>query len=323
MPIALDIAGTDGTTQHVSGMATDGLNKVCKALKKQASRDQSDWGKLIIPDSSGHPLRAISPNNGITLGFAAFSNYFDGYVQEVWSKYASNPLEIDTQASWGVVTGTVDSGYLTFPGGITFKKPTTADIFSCSSGPFATGADPEMNAIIPRLAAGFNRSTILASGDQPGTSSASSYYQTDPTNHYSRICHAHNLDNLGYGFPYDDVAPSNSIGVSGAVASSILKLLTVTVGGNDAYSSPTTAKRRVRRDLGSSMPTRIQASQGYVMESMSDEKAALRSSETMDIERGEKFSGSWEEKGPSALRKAMPPILNRVYDRMAPVRSKP
>jgi Beta-1,3-glucanase len=56
-------------------------------------------------------------------------------------------------------------------------------------------------------------------------------------NHYSRICHSINLSGKGYGFPYDDVSPSNSsTDQSGSISDPNPELLTVAVGGADAPS---------------------------------------------------------------------------------------
>jgi hypothetical protein len=60
-----------------------------------------------------------------------------------------------------------------FGNGSTFPKPTAADIFSSNSGPFATGSNAETNTIIPRLAAAFNRSTLLLSNETPNGTNAS------------------------------------------------------------------------------------------------------------------------------------------------------
>lgn len=96
-----------------------------------------------------------------------FQNYWTNYVNQVYGKYTNQTLTIDTQAGWGNVQGRADGRGINFGSGGIFAKPKARDIFSCSSGPFATGANAETNAIIPRLAAAFNRSTLLLSDDQP------------------------------------------------------------------------------------------------------------------------------------------------------------
>lgn len=143
---------------------------------------------------------------------------------------------------------------LTYANGtITFQKPTARDIFGCSTGPFQTGGNQQTNAIIPRLAAAFNRSTLLLASEHPNKVGPAQYYQNAVTNvsltrvssrdyklttiyqHYSRLVHAANIDGKGYAFPYDDVTPDGGVGQEGAMSSPNPALLTVTVGGLNAY----------------------------------------------------------------------------------------
>jgi hypothetical protein len=101
----------------------------------------------------------------------------------VYNEYKSKPLIVDTQASFGEVRGQVDgSGNLNFGAGGSFKKPTSADVFGNSTGPFATGGNSQTNAIIPRLAAAFNRSTLLVSDQAPNGANPTQYYQNSTTN---------------------------------------------------------------------------------------------------------------------------------------------
>jgi hypothetical protein len=53
--------------------------------------------------------------------------------------------------------------------------PSTGDIFSCSTGPFAWGANAEANCIVPRLAVAFNRGTLLTSGVTPDPTGPSTF----------------------------------------------------------------------------------------------------------------------------------------------------
>jgi hypothetical protein len=158
------------------------------------------------------------------MNSSLFSGYFQPYIEQVWSQYSSESLTIDTQASWGSVTGTVSGGVLNFPGLVTYAQPAAADIFSCSTGPFANTAG-EIGAVSARICAAFNRTTLLVDSDQPDDENVANYYKNSVTNHYARIVHAANTDGLGYAFPYDDVAPTNGnqpvrrgqLGHSGAV----------------------------------------------------------------------------------------------------------
>ncbi|KAK7541594.1 glucanase B [Phyllosticta citricarpa] len=232
IPIALDFENTSGATSHVAGMDQTGLDTVCSGLQAQSASDGQGWSSLIVKASDGSNLRALSPNDGIITNSSLFSGYYDSYVDAVWNKYSSDTLNVDTQASYGVLAGKVSNGVLTV-GSETFAKPSAADIFSNSTGPFANpSGSVERNAIIPRLAAAFNRSTFLVDTNTPAAST-SDYYTNPVTNHYSRIVHDANLDKRGYAFPYDDVAPSGGSDQSGAVYGAP-KTFTVTVGGNGA-----------------------------------------------------------------------------------------
>jgi hypothetical protein len=230
IPIGLTLTDTSGNTQAVSGLPAGGLDAVCSGLTAQRTADGNPWTDLIVT-SGGANLRALSPQNGIVYNASLLSGYYDDYVAQVWTMYESATLTVDTQASFGVVTGQVTDGLLTFPGIGSFAQPTTADIFSCATGPFgAAGASGEMLAIIPRLAAAFNRGTLLTDSDQPDGENPAGYYANATTNHYARIVHATEIGGLGYAFPYDDVTPDGGVNQSGPVSSGSPALLSVTVG---------------------------------------------------------------------------------------------
>jgi len=231
LPISLSLTNSSGATQNVAGLPQSGLNTICSGLISQTASDGQPWSSLIVRNSGGQNLRVLSPNNGIVINRSRFSGYFEPYVARTWSKYTGTPLTIDTQAGFGTVSGQVSNNLLTF-GGKEFTRPTTADIFGCSTGPFATGSDAERNVIIPRLAAAFNRSTLLMTNKSPAP--LEDYYKDPITNHYSRIVHAANLDGRGYAFPYDDVGPAGGPEQSGEVNDPNPRLLTVAVGGAHA-----------------------------------------------------------------------------------------
>lgn len=247
LPISLTLTNASGGTQHVAGMGETGLSTVCQGLQAQSAADGNPgWAQLVVSGKGGTGapgqgqfLRALSPNNGIVINGSSFQGYFEPYVAQVWQKYANaGALTVNTQAQWGSVNAQVDAGtgLLTFPEGITYAQPSTRDIFSCSSGSLAPSSNIEQGAITARLAAAFNRSTLLSSNAIPATPSPGVYYQTSPTNHYSRIVHTANLDGRGYAFPFDDVTPDGGQDQSGAVMDGSPSLLTVAVGGVGAYA---------------------------------------------------------------------------------------
>ncbi|OKL61640.1 hypothetical protein UA08_03649 [Talaromyces atroroseus] len=243
LPISLTLTNTSGDSQHVAGMSANGLDTVCSGLRDQQSKDSAGWDQLIVQTSDGTNLRAVSPNTGIGLNSSLFSGYYQSYVNQVWSQYAGSTLTVNTQISSGNVGGTVSDNTLNFGNGAaTYTQPAAADIFSCSSGPFAATGDTEKDAITARLAAAFNRSTLLTDSNTPESEDPSKYYQNSITNHYARIVHAANLDGRGYSFPYDDVAPTNGADQSGSIHDPSPQLLTVAVGGGNASTSASNNK---------------------------------------------------------------------------------
>ena len=116
-----------------------------------------------------------------------------------------------------------------FGGGMTFAKPSTQSIWSCSIPPWTTGNDEQGN-ITARLTAAFNRTTLLVNSNQPNGENPENYYKNPLTNHYSRIVHEEVYGNLGYAFPYDDVHPEDGISYEGRVQSSSPLKWTITVG---------------------------------------------------------------------------------------------
>ncbi|KAF3770431.1 family 64 glycoside hydrolase [Cryphonectria parasitica EP155] len=237
LPIGLSLENTSGTVTTVEGLPADGLDTVCSELTAQTASDGQGWSDLIVT-LNGANLRALSPNNGIVMNSSLFDGYYDPYVTEVWDKYSNGAvLTIDTQTStYGSLNGTVENDVLTFSGVGTFSQPSSADIFSNSTGPFAqSGA--EIEAIIPRLAAAFVRSTLLIDAVQPDDEVVSTYYTNTITDHYARICHATELDGKGYAFPYDDVTPTGGADQSGYLSDPNPSVLTVTVGGPSTTST--------------------------------------------------------------------------------------
>ncbi|KAG0645655.1 hypothetical protein D0Z07_8556 [Hyphodiscus hymeniophilus] len=246
LPVALTVTSTSGATQHVGGLPSNGLDNICNGLIAQNAKDGAGWDQLIVTNN-GANLRALSPTNGIIFNNSLFENYWTNYIDSVWDYYVSNTIVVDTQASWGQVTGNTsnDRTSLAFSGLGSFTKPAAADIFGASSGAFAaqtTNTDALLN-IGARLDAAFNRSTLLTNSSQPDKELVSSYYTNSVTNHYARIVHAANVDGKGYCFPYDDVTPTGGADQSGFVSDGSPQNFLVTLGGGNAFA------RRMERSI--------------------------------------------------------------------------
>lgn len=235
MVLGMDLETESGNTQLIQGLPKDAVQRVCNRLKQHKSVDKKSWEALCVLGSNGEALRVISPSALLSQLPEAFPRFFQAYVDRVWKHYASSPLTIDTQGTAGKVSCTVSGTSLQCAGDNRgFAKSSASDIFGCNTGPFAIqSTDNEIHkAVVPRLCAAFHRGTLLVEGghEQPGMKPAQ-YYQARPSNWYSAFVHEAQLDGKGYAFAYDDVAPSVQDDVSGAVAASDPRLLTVFVGG--------------------------------------------------------------------------------------------
>lgn len=228
LPVAMSMTPEDGEVQTVLGLKADGLASICAGLEDQNRKDSSDWHKLIY-EFEGKRLRVLSPNNGIVMsGGNMFQGYYDAYVDEVWKKYGASDLTVDTQAQWGKLTARVFDESLKFEGIGSFGKPSTSDIFGCSSGPFASN-EGALGPLTARICAGLNRSTLLSNDVHPNNEKVSEYYKHEVTNHYARLVHEANVDGRGYAFPYDDVPAPGGVDQSGFVNGSP-KSFVVTIG---------------------------------------------------------------------------------------------
>lgn len=201
IPIAITLQQQSGEMQHVAGMAPDGLDRMAGSLSEQANKDGRPWDKLVV-NKDGRNLRILNATHGGAVG-ASFDGYYEPHVDEVWERYKSGQkMKINTQAGPGWLEGHVNHKGKLKIGDEEFDKPNTADILGCNSGPFTTGSSPTRNAIIPRLAAAFVRSTLCQCEDHP--SAPNTFYNQDPTNHYARLVHEHNVDKKGYAFAYGE-----------------------------------------------------------------------------------------------------------------------
>ncbi|GKU11600.1 unnamed protein product, partial [Fusarium langsethiae] len=230
----------DGNTQTTAGLVADAVTKICDDLVKQKKNDGRDWATLCVANAEGRPVRVLSPGNRHDLDSQLFGNYWDAYVNQVWTEYTNKDLIINTQTSAGRVKCKVSGSQLVCEGSNRgFAKPNAKDILGCDSGPFAImeGDNPVHTAIVPRLCAAFVRSTLLLEGgDTQPALNQSSYYTVSPTNHYSRIVHSYEVDGRGYAFPYDDVNPDGNEDASGVVSSNDVHSLTIYVGAPPTHN---------------------------------------------------------------------------------------
>ncbi|HEV7627544.1 MAG TPA: beta-1,3-glucanase family protein, partial [Streptomyces sp.] len=131
---------------------------------------------LLVDDK-----RVIAPGHGLGAGRFA-EDYFDAYVDEVWSTYSGKDLVVTTNA--GKFTGRVSGDTLTFtgPGEVSFNKPSTKDVLFCD-GELAAPNDGTTGPVAAILGAALNRTTLASIADQPTTDPAEFYKGSSP-HHY-------------------------------------------------------------------------------------------------------------------------------------------
>jgi uncharacterized protein YjdB len=148
-----------------------------------------------------------------------YVDYLKPYIDQVWTKYANEDL-IFNAGDAGVFKGRIVNGRLTllctgggFNGrtGIVSAKPTTQEVLE-GKGVFnqSVGDTPVDLAVQAQMTAALNRHAINVTTPNVGQqdlSNSANYYLTAPTNYYSKFWHLPgvSIDQLSYGFAYDDV----------------------------------------------------------------------------------------------------------------------
>ncbi|WP_217548421.1 glycoside hydrolase family 64 protein [Streptomyces sp. GbtcB6] len=224
VPYAVGVQRADGSTASTGHLKSGGYNGFFSALRGQPG----GWANLVQTRSDGTVLRALSPLYGVETG-ALPSTVMDDYVNRVWSKYSTSTLTVTPFADqpntkyYGRVSGNV-MNFTNSAGAVvtSFQKPDANSIFGCHNLLDAPN-DLVRGPISRTLCAGFNRSTLLTSANQPDTNPADFYLDT-VTNHYARKIHAQMADGKAYAFAFDDVGNQESLVNDGSPQQAYLTL---------------------------------------------------------------------------------------------------
>ena len=161
--------------------------------------------------------------NGTTAG--PYGNYFKPYLDAIWAKYKNEDL-IFNAGNAGVFKGRVgadnrlvvvgQSGAYLNRTGIITRQPTTQEAFE-GKGVLATrNNDGDCDLVVQaQITAAVNRHAISTAAGVAGQQNfydVSKFYQAAPMNYYARFWHLPGIsvDNLSYGFAYDDVADQSA-----------------------------------------------------------------------------------------------------------------
>ncbi|WP_125722024.1 beta-1,3-glucanase family protein [Flavobacterium ustbae] len=154
------------------------------------------------------------------LGSGPYVNYLKSYIDAIWNKYKNEDL-IFYAGDAGVFKGRVIGEQLEMVGqsgafvgrtGRVQNRPSTQEALEGKGVLDRRLVDGDLDLVIQaQLTAAINRHVVNTTTANPGQQNwydASKYYQVNPTNHYSKFWHLPgiNIDNLAYGFAYDDVA---------------------------------------------------------------------------------------------------------------------
>lgn len=233
--ISMTLQTKDNGAQVVKGLPSNAVSTVCDELQKQSEKDNRPWSKMCIAGDDGKPIRVLSPVDfGNIDNTDGFGDYWKEYIDEMWTKYSSESLAINTQ-KMGKVHCKVQGEELQCDGDNRgYQKPDSKDIWGCNSGPFGIekGDNNVHLAIVPRLCAAIQRATLgIEGGIIQSGAEADEYYTANPSSHYARIIHANEIDGKGYAFPYDDVNPDGNEDAAGLVKSTNHDVLIFYVGG--------------------------------------------------------------------------------------------
>ncbi|WP_051709723.1 beta-1,3-glucanase family protein [Andreprevotia chitinilytica] len=201
-PITTRLIGNDGFDKTV------GETEIRAALFTAFQNNVPTEFKSLVRT----PYRIVAPAKGALGASGTYANYFDNYVNQVWSYYATHELTFTAEA--GTFSGHVVGNDFVFSknGGAynlyIHGKPTTQGILE-GSGNLASGSSDEL-VMQAQITAAFNRH-LIQTVDQANWSNASYYYLAAPANYYAKFWHDHSIDGLAYGFCYDDVRNHSSL----------------------------------------------------------------------------------------------------------------
>ena len=218
LPMLLDVWGSVNNVSEAFHMQT-GINEPIAQVDQEYAA-QTPAAFHLNPVS---PLRILSPANSTFNTGEPNATYFDSYIANIWSYYATNPLTLQLDNGTRHFTGATSGSQFVFTetnlnngayqgGTYTLAEPTTQDIFYCN-GAFALGSyNSTESAIGAQFCAAFNRAVM---GNYTNWTLPATYYQQAPANFYAQFWHNHSIGGLAYGFAYDDVNNQSSTVTTG------------------------------------------------------------------------------------------------------------
>ena len=218
-PIGMELFGSDGYYKKVGEIATH--EEIVTAFQASVP---VEFQKCLDPATGEITAPSKTPefadgSVGSMPVPGPYVNYMKPYVDAVWSKYANEDLIFDAGDA-GIWKGRVQGEQLVmvsqspaFQGrqAIITRRPTTQEVFEGKGVLDNVVQDGTTDLLVQaQICAALNRHIIDINTPNPGLqdwSDASQYYQASPCNHYAKFWHQQGIsvDQLSYGFAYDDV----------------------------------------------------------------------------------------------------------------------
>lgn len=239
IPMSYSLAGIEPSSKepvsYLYGWKPGGWTAFLAGLNAlETDAANADFAKLILPTTGrvlepGEAIGADTPN--------VFKNtYYDAYIDDIWTYFTTNELQVGGPDLKGTWVGKVTAGNLVFTppsslaGGepIAFAKPTAKQIFLCSvgatkanGGPCVVGCDQTIpvGLISYVLQAAFNRSVsaetlglgLNTSPVSPNCAKSAKFYENAITNYYSKYIHENSYEGKAYAFPSDDTCAEDNL----------------------------------------------------------------------------------------------------------------
>ncbi|TYP99303.1 putative secreted protein (Por secretion system target) [Tenacibaculum adriaticum] len=217
-PIGLELYGANGYYQKVGEIMKH--EEIVAAFKANVPTEflgcvNDETGEITAPSKTpafadGTDGRSVGP----------YANYLQGYIDAIWNKYKNQDL-IFYAGQAGVFKGRVigeqlevvgQSGAFAGRTGRVQNRPSTQEALEGKGVLDRRLVDGDLDLVIQsQLTAAINRHMVDVTSANPGEQNwhnISGFYQANPMNHYSKFWHLPGIsvDNLAYGFAYDDVA---------------------------------------------------------------------------------------------------------------------
>ncbi|OUL60545.1 beta-1,3-glucanase family protein [Flavobacterium sp. AJR] len=217
-PMGLELFGANGYQKRVGELKkhADIVAAFKANVPSQFQGCVNDATGEITAPSKTPPF--ADGTGGTTVG--AQANYLKPYIDAIWSKYKTEDL-IFYAGDAGVFKGRVigeqlemvgqSGGFVGRTGRVQYR-PSTQEALEGKGVLDRRLVDGDLDLVIQaQLTAAINRHVVNVTTPNPGQQNwydASKFYQVNPTNHYSKFWHLPGIsvDNLAYGFAYDDVA---------------------------------------------------------------------------------------------------------------------